>query len=486
MARSQCAVIGGGLGGLSAAIHLRLAGHDVTLFESNERVGGRANLIEEKGFRFDTGPSLLNYPWVFEELFRAAGRNFHDYCTLLPVDPSVAFQWRDGARLQLSSDREFLKQELAKFEPDAARSVDGFFADAREKYRIAFEKLACRNEDNMLQWARALTASEILRTGIWRSVDGELSKWFRSSHVREALGSYAMYLGGSPFQLPGLFTILPYGEMEYGLWLPRGGIYSLVQAVERLALELGIQIRTGQRVDRLTVHASQVRGVETAGGRHDADIVVSNVDLPTSVRDLVGSEPPKLRMTPGVITFYWGLRGRPEGLGHHVIFLPDDYRGAFGQLMDGRQIPNDLPFYISMPSATDPSVAPPGHSCMFALVPTPTISQMGEGCWDETVQHVRRQVLDRLIVHGVDLESQIVVERCWTPPDWRSRFGLFDGSAFGAAHTLRQVGPFRPRNWSRTVKGLYFAGSSTTPGAGMPMVVLSGRMAAERVASHVC
>ena len=216
----------------------------VTIYEANARTGGRANRIEQDGFTFDTGPSLLNYPWVFEELFRAAGREFRDYVELLPVDPSVEFRWADGQRFQLSSDMKALLAECERIEPGSAPGLTAFFADAAEKYRLSFEKLVTRNEDNPLRWILKLSAREMWSTGIWRSLDGELGRFFRSRYIREAFGSYGMYLGGSPFDLPGVFSILPYGELAYGLWLPKGGIYGLVEAIERLARELGVRILT--------------------------------------------------------------------------------------------------------------------------------------------------------------------------------------------------------------------------------------------------
>jgi len=294
-----------------------------------------------------------------------------------------------------------------------------------------------------------------------------------------------------------MFTILPYGELAHGLWLPEGGVYGLVEGVLKLAQELGVEVRTGSRVAKIRTRGGRVRGVELAGGESlEAALVVSNVDAPTTDTQLVEAEngfasralkrAAKTRMTPGVVTFYWGVSGEVEGLGHHTIFLPRDYRAAFDDLMKRKRVPRDLPFYVSVPSATDPKLAPAGASAVFVLAPVPTLAEMPGADWRAEAREIRGRVAETLARHGVRLDpARIEFEECYTPRDWQQRFGLYEGSAFGAAHTLGQIGPFRRRNFSGEIEGLYYTGASTTPGTGMPMVVLSGRLVAERIVGHV-
>ena len=493
--KDSAVIIGAGLGGLSAAIYLRLAGYQVSIYEANSTVGGRANVIEKMGYRFDTGPSLLNYPWVFENLFKAAGRNLADYVELIPVEPSVAFQWEDGTKFQLSSNLTNLANECERLEPGSRVGLLSFLQDAGAKYQLSFDKLVNKNQDNFFTWLSQLSLSELTNLSVWRSLDSELKRFFESRYIREALGSYAMYLGGSPFDLPGLFTILSYGELAYGLWLPRGGIYSLVEGIEKLALELGVIIYTNKPVKNILVKDNEVTGIKLSQGDIvRSKIVISNVDVPTTNSTLLKPQDRSTKtkqqirrnkMTPGVITYYWGIKGKIKNLGHHTIYLPDEYRGAFDDLFKNKRIPENLPFYVSVPSETDRDLAPAGNTAMFILVPTPLLSEIPETDWKQEKILIKQRVLTRLKIHGIEIdESQIEYEEIFTPQDWAEKFGLFDGSAFGGAHTLFQVGPFRPRNYSSEIDGLYYTGASTTPGTGMPMVVLSGKLVSERILEH--
>ena len=484
-------IIGAGFGGLSCAIHLARAGARVTVFEKNACAGGRANRIEQAGWRFDTGPSLLNYPWVFEGLFRNAGRDLHDYVTLLPVDPSIRFRWPDGATLELSSHIGRLRAEFERWDPEIAPRLFAWLADAEFKYDFAFRKLVGNPSRNPLRWFGALSPREMAATAIWRSMDGELRRFFRSRRLREALGAYAMYLGGSPRRLPGLFTILPYGEIAYGLWMPKGGMFALTEALVRLAGELGVELRLRAPVARIRTENRTVKGVETADGRfHPLDIVVSNVDVPTTWTALLPADvaaarrraAARLPMTPGVITFYWGVRGCVEALGHHTIFLPERADRVYADLLRGRR-PVEPAFYVSVASHSDPTLAPPGDSTVFVLVPVPTLHTAGgETDGPDVVEQVRAQVFARLARERIPLgPARIQLETVYTPTDWRDRFGLYAGSAFGAAHTLFHLGPFRPGLRDRELRGLYYVGASTVPGTGLPLVVLGGAMTAKAI-----
>jgi phytoene desaturase len=481
-------VIGGGLGGLSAALHLRLRGRRVILHEANARVGGRANLIEADGFRFDTGPSLLNYPWVFERLFEAAGARLADRLPMRRVDPSITFRWPDGGTFTLTTDLPALRTECERLDPGCGPGLMAFLADAEVKYNFSFHKLVTQNARSALHWFGRLTPRELACASLAHSLYGELGRFFRSAKLKEALGSYSMYLGGSPWSLPGLFSILPFGELAYGLWLPEGGMYALIEAVERLAIEAGVEIRTGARVEAIEHDGRGVRALRMAGGgREPAGAVVSNVDVPTTWRRLLG-RPARAKpvMTPGVVTWYLGLRRRPEGLRHHTIFLPAAYRETFDHLLRGPGAPREPAFYTSLASDTDPSLAPPGCHTLFILVPVPVLSRMGPVDWPAETARLRAQVFDRLALHGVRIAPEdIVFERVWTPETWGGNFGLWDGSAFGAAHSMFQLGPFRPPNRDPDVAGLHYVGASTTPGTGLPLVALGGLMTAEAVTGDV-
>lgn len=486
-------IIGGGLGGISAAIYLKKAGFNVTIIEKNSTLGGRANLIEENGFRFDVGPSLLNYPWVFEDLFKAAGENLKDHVELIEVKSGVRFLWEDKEEFHVSSDYSSLNKEISRLEKSENNGLNKFIKSNSNRYEIAFKKLLNSNLDNPLLWGKKLGLKEIFSGSMTQSMYKDLSKHFKSKYIKEAFGSYAMYLGGSPFNIPAFFSILPYGEISYGLWMPKGGIYSLVEKLEYILVKNGIKIQKEITVSEIEIVNKKVAGVITSKGeRINFDVIVSNVDLPTTNSVLIKPsgqkksilpEPP---MTPSVLTFYWGLK-KTTDLPHHTIFLPNDYKKSFKDLFETKKFPEGMPFYTSSPCTTDPGLAPNGKSTMFVLVPLPVTSKDSDvNSFAKDTPYIKNKIFQKFNHHGIDLKKEdIIYEKLLSPNDWKEMFGLYKTSAFGVSHNLFNIGPFRGKNKSKLYKGLYFTGASTNPGTGLPMVTISGKLTAERVIKDV-
>jgi len=485
-------IIGGGMGSISAATYLAKDGFNVTIYEKNERLGGRANIIEKNGFRFDVGPSLLNYPWVFEELFAAAGENLNDHLELIKIDTGVKFLWDDGETFSVTSDYPSLSQEVSRLENSNINGLQSFLKINSARYKTAFEKLLNTNLDSPFKWGARLGLKELSSGSMFKSMNSDLNKHFKSKYIKEAFGSYAMYLGGSPYKIPGFFSILPYGEIAYGLWMPKGGIYSLIEKLEELLIKNNVSIKKDYEISEIVVNEkNEVKGIiNNYGNFSPHKFIISNVDLATTNEKLIkkkyAQDFEKVQMTPSVMTFYWGIKKETK-FPHHMIFLPNDYKSCFEDLFYNKKFSEGMPFYTSSPSTSDISLSPKGKSTMFVLVPLPVTEKNNQkNIYSKDINKIRDKVFKKFSKHNIDLSKKdIEFEKVFTPDEWKNKFGLYKTSAFGSSHNLFNIGPFRHRNKSRNIKGLYFVGASTNPGTGLPMVTISGKLVSERIKNDI-
>lgn len=514
MAGRRVVIVGGGVGGLAAAVRLGAAGFGVTLVEKNPRVGGKLNLWEvphpqrggERPFRFDTGPSLLTLPFVFEELFAAAGERLADHLKLLRLDPISRFVWADGATFELRGDSDALEAELARFSPE---DVAGWRAFAERGKRVwdltadlflqhapeqAFR--AAPGDGGRLKRLRAAAAmlSVPLRIGMFRRYGNVVDAAVRSRRLREVLYQYATYSGASPFQAPATLAVIPHAELHFGGWYPQGGMYGLAEALAGLAIRNGVTIRTDAVVEQIVIDGSSqrtVKGVQLEGGEFAAaEVVVANSDLIYSYRELVAPEhrpvysDAKLgAMDPGGsgMAVMLGVEGTYPQLAHHTKFMPADYRSDLEAMFDTHRVPGDPCIYVCAASRTDDSVAPPGCENLFVLVSAPALD--GSIDWErEGPAYADRLIATLEQRFGLeDLSRRIVVRRIISPADLRHLYNANAGSIYGLGSNSRRAAFLRPPNRDRTVRGLYFAGGATHPGGGLPLVALSGKIVSELV-----
>jgi phytoene desaturase len=479
-------VVGGGLGGLSAAIHLAAAGHPVTLLEQNERVGGKLNLVETDSFSFDTGPSLLTMPWVLRSVIEQGGTRLEDELAIEPLDPACRYFWPDGEQFNAWQTTPRLLEEIARLDPADVSGFLRFMSYAQRIYSAVEEPFLLSPFGGLRDMLRPQLVTDSLAIDPLRTVDQAVRSFFRSPHLRQLFNRYATYNGSSPYRAPATFNLIAYVEFAQGAYHVRGGMYQIARALERVARRLGVEIRTCAPVERIAVSDGAVRAVRLASGEElGARAIVANVDprrvygrlIPEAARAATRIE--RLELSYSGFVLMLGVDRIYSSLAHHNIFFSSDYEREFRAIV-GRQVPYPDPtVYVCAPSVTDASVAPPGTMNLFVLVNAPNLSNRFR--WEREAGAYRDLVVRKLERMGLsDLSSHIIVERMMSPADIERRYNAPGGAIYGLASN----GPFtaflRPPQRSR-IRGLYFAGGGTHPGGGIPLVLLSGRAAARHL-----
>ncbi|MFV9505726.1 MAG: phytoene desaturase family protein [Oscillochloridaceae bacterium umkhey_bin13] len=484
---SDVIIVGGGLGGLAAAIRLATQGRRVTLLEKNERVGGKLNLVVEQGFVFDTGPSLLTMPWVIAELFAAAGRRMEDYLTLDQIEPTCRYVWPDGTQFNAWQRLPQLIQEVERLSPADVPGLFRFLAHTAKIYDAVADSFLLKPFDGI----RELITPRLLRDGpqidALRSVDAAVRSFFRSPYLRQVFNRYATYNGSSPYLSPATFNVIAYIELAEGGWYVRGGMYALATALERLANELGVTVRLNAPVAEVLHHGGGVSGVRLADGEElrTAQVIV-NADPRYAYGALVpGQAATAARLTrlepscSGFILFL-GIKGAYPNLAHHNIFFSADYPREFAAIFQKGVPAADPTVYVAATCVTDQGHAPPEHMNLFVLVNAPALGPRVH--WEREAGPYRDLVVAKLERMGMPgLGERIVYEQIWTPVTIAERYNAADGAIYGLASNNRFSAFLRPPLRARELRGLYFVGGGTHPGGGIPLVLLSGRAVAERV-----
>jgi len=489
-------IIGAGIGGLSAAIHLAAAGRRVTVLEKNPQVGGKMSELQLGGYRFDTGPSVITLRPAFEALFAAAGRRLEDYLDLHPLDPLTRYFYPGGRVLNIQSEPSHTLEQIAAIEPADVQGYQRFLAYAARLFRITAPVFIFDQPPTWRSFARVPVKDWLAVDGL-RSMQSAIQSHVRSLELRQLLGRFATYVGASPYQAPATLNVIAHLELNQGVWYPAGGIYQIARAYERLALELGVEIRTSTPVRSLDVQSGQVQGVILASGsRLAASAVLSNLDAANTYAKLMPASLDQNQRVARQARFLaqaqpsgsgfilmLGVRGQHPQLAHHNIFFSSDYPLEFEQIFRRQMPPSEPTIYAAISSKSTPTDAPPGCENWFVLVNVPALSaEPGQG-WDWSVRKAgyRQLVLDLLARRGFDLSGKIEVEHILTPIEIETLSGAQRGALYGASSNNRWAAFLRPHNRDPLLNGLYFAGGTVHPGGGVPMVTLSGQAAARLI-----
>ena len=481
-------VIGAGIGGITAAIHLAKHGLHVTVVEKNNRPGGRCDRLSQDGHHFDTGPTLMVMRLLYEAEFASLGASMQEMLNPQRVDPTYHLVFDDGSQLALTSDLKSMQDQLEGIQEGSFYGFLRYVQEGDRHYRLAMERLVNRDFRKATDFFTLGNLPLLFRLKALVKHYDNMSAYFDDPRLKAAFTFQDVYMGLSPFEAPATFSMMPYTELAHGVWYPEGGMYSVVEALMSLAREAGVEFVFNMAVDSIETNGHQACGVSLLDGKHiSADAVLANADLSYVYQNLLPEDPQvkKLahkRYSCSVVSFFWGVDQPYDNLNPHTLFLADDYRENFDSIIRNLSLPENPSLYIHAPARLDSSMVPAGQDTLIAIVPVGHLSENGDQDWAAIRDQARRDVFRRLMILGIhDLEDHIKFEINFTPLSWRKRYNLAKGSTHGLCHNLTQLAYLRPDYQHPRYPNLYFVGASTRPGTGMPTAMVSGRQAAQRI-----
>ena len=489
MAKKRIAVIGAGLGGLSAAIRLANAGFDVDVFEQNDDAGGKAGSLVLNGFRFDTGPSLLTMPNVIKELFSECGESLQDYIHLKKLEVICKYFYPDGTIISAFSDVNLFGKEIERSVHENHKNLKNYFNYCKTIYDLTAELFLYKSPQQAstyLSMKAVSTLFQIKSIDPFRTVHQANSLFFRDKKIIQLFDRYATYNGSNPYLAPATLNIIPHVEYTMGSYIPQDGIFSISRALKQLAENKGVNFYFNSKVEKIEIKNNSVKGIVLEGKSHPYDVVLSNTDVLTTYKNLIDVNSKKVidkfskhDLSTSAIVFYWGIKGKHEKLEIHNILFSEDYKKEFDDLFTNKVIHDDPTIYIYISSKYKPSDAPKDCENWFVMINTPpNINQN----WDEEVKRFKKIILEKIKnVLSIDIEGNIIGEKILTPVDLEKRTGSYRGSIYGISSNDRFAAFLRHPNFSKDIAGLYFCGGSVHPGGGIPLVILSGKIASDMI-----
>lgn len=479
-------IVGGGIGGLAAGALLGRSGHQVTLFEKNSLVGGRARVWETEGFKFDMGPSWYMMPDVFDKFFKIFDKKTSDFYELEKLKTHYKIFLQNGNVYSILSD---MKKNLALFErveKDGAKKLQQFLKEAEDIYEFVINDLIFYDHQSLRPLLNKKIIANLWRLKLLYSFDTDVKRFFKNPDLQKILEFTTVFLGGSPYNTPAFYTLIAHTDFNLKIWHPIGGIYKIIKALEKLCKENNVTIKTDENVKKIIIENGVATKILTEKGEYSTDVAICNADYHFCETQLLEEKyqtyPQKYwdrkTLSPTAFVIYLGLKKRIENVEHHNFYFDNSWLKHFGEVFKKPNWPDSPSYYVHVPTKTDPSLAPKNNDIFYFLVP------VAPGLQDST--EIREKFADQVITHfqdliGQEIKKNIKIKRIFSHKDFIADYNSYKGTAFGLAHTLTQTAMLRPKNKSRKVKNLYYSGQYTNPGIGMPLCLISAQITANAV-----